>query len=45
MPVVVKAKKVVTAVDAYGGKILLEYNMSLGGRDFYNQVTIRISTQ
>lgn len=42
MPVSIKAKTVVVAVDENGGKILLDYSMSLAGKDFQNNVTIAL---
>lgn len=42
MPVVTKTKRVLSAVDSMGGKIILDYSMSVAGNDFVNNVVISI---
>lgn len=42
LPVVVKTAKVISAVDEFGGKVLLDYKMDIAGRKFINSVSIRI---
>lgn len=43
MPLVIKPHRVITAVDEAGGKIILEYTLSLSGQCFENNVIIRIT--
>ncbi len=42
MPMVIKPSRVLTALDENGGKICLDYRMSLAGQDFENNVVITI---
>lgn len=42
MPAVLKTRKITSAVDSDGGKIILEYIMTVGERTFENSVTVRI---
>ena len=42
MPVVIKTKRVLSAVDSVGGKIILDYSMSLAGKDFSNNVVVAL---
>lgn len=44
MPAVLKTRKMICAVDNDGGKIILEYLMTIGERTFENSVTVRIDT-
>lgn len=43
MPLVIKPHRVIAAVDEAGGKIILEYTLSLSGQCFENNVIIRIT--
>ncbi len=43
MPAVLKTRKLIAAVDKDGGKIILEYSMTVGGRSFENSVTVKVS--
>ena len=43
MPATLKTRKLITAVDSEGGKIILEYSMTVGGRNFDNKVVIKIT--
>ena len=40
MPVEIKTKKCINAVDNQGGKIVLDYRMSIAGNEFDNNVAI-----
>ena len=42
MPATLKTRKLVSAEDSEGGKIILEYSMTVGGRSFDNRVVIKI---
>lgn len=42
MALVIKPSLVLCAVDSQGGKIRLEYDMSLEGQEFFNDVTMYI---
>ncbi len=42
MPVEIKTKKAISALDINGGKIMLEYNMSLAGKEFDNSVVVYV---
>ena len=42
MPMVVKPSRVLTALDEDGGKIYLDYKMSLAGQEFDNKIIIAI---
>ena len=43
MPATLKTRKLISAVDNEGGKIILEYSMTVGGRSFDNRVVINIT--
>ncbi|MBP3359624.1 MAG: DUF1934 domain-containing protein [Clostridia bacterium] len=43
MPIIIKPHRVTAAVDEAGGKIILEYTLSLSGQCFENNVIIRIT--
>lgn len=43
MPVSIKPYRVLTALDENGGKIFLDYVLSLAGQEFENSVVIKIS--